>query len=436
MLIKIRHPKFNSVELRDGSLVIHSMQGRARMLQENVEDVAVDVTDGVIRVVAFLDKTYAWCFSGRDDLRSERIEFDLPYGGGGKLTADGRGNIHLLYLAKQAVGSGSLLRHQVYTDQWSIPQTVSTNVFADKSSFSASWHGDGYLHLVYCGYQDQPLYYRVYDLERRVWSGAVVFSEARCSRPQFIPTPETLYLFWQEERDNTVLKVRSKKENWSPVAQVSTGDGHAAAVGFSRQNNEWKVLWGEESRFYASLFDHWSDRQVHRREDYDYIWMAEGSQTLALYQVKAEEVLSEQTKEESAELKEPVPEASPPPVPKKDPVLARQESEEAKLQAAFMEQAFRTLQEWEQARAELARLQREFKMPEPVDLTPLVTRIERLERRLLNLQQSQEQSKKLCQDNLAQMEQGISRLRMRLQAVEDTEKNRPQGFWQRVLGRQ
>lgn len=45
-------------------------------------------------------------------------------------------------------------------------------------------------------------------------------------------------------------------------------------------------------------------------------------------------------------------------------------SEEARLQAAFMEQAFRTLQEWERAREEMARWQRELKLPDPVDWLP------------------------------------------------------------------
>ena len=431
MLIKIKHPKFNSVELRDGSLVIHSMQGKAIMLQENVKDVAVAVAGGFLRIVAFMGKTYAWCFSGEDDLRSERIDFELPCAGGGRLLADGQGNTHLLYFANQAVGSGSLLRHQIFTDQWSVPQTVSTNVFAEKSSFSASWHGDGYLHLVYCCHQDQPLFYRVYDLERRVWSGAVVFSEERCSRPQFISTPEKLYLFWQEERDRTVLRVRSKKENWSPAAQVSSGDGHAANVGFSWQGDEWKVYWGEEGRLFVSPFDRWTERQALPRGDFDYVWQVEGSQTLAVYQAKGEpEAEVKLAEEPTAPPAEPEPEK--PPLSEEE--QARR-SEEARLQAAFMEQAFRTLQEWERAREEMARWQRELKLPDPVDLAPLLTRIERLERRTVNLQQSQEQNKKLWQNSLAQAEQNISRLRTRLQALEESERSRSQSFWQRVLGR-
>lgn len=53
----------------------------------------------------------------------------------------------------------------------------------------------------------------------------------------------------------------------------------------------------------------------------------------------------------------------------------------------------------------------------------------------MNLQQSQEQNKKLWQNSLAQAEQNISRLRTRLQALEESERSRSQSFWQRVLGR-
>ena len=40
-------------------------------------------------VSGFVDKAYAWHFSGEDDLQVERIEFGQTYGGGGRLIHDG-----------------------------------------------------------------------------------------------------------------------------------------------------------------------------------------------------------------------------------------------------------------------------------------------------------------------------------------------------------
>ncbi|HBN97395.1 MAG TPA: hypothetical protein DDZ66_13975 [Firmicutes bacterium] len=448
MLIKIRHPKFSCVELRDGSLVIHSMQGKARVLQENVADVAVVVNGEAVRIVGFLDKTYAWYFSGTEDLRSERIEFDQLYGGGGRLINDGLGNSHLFYFAKQSVGHGAQLRHLTFSDQWGIAQTVSINVFAERSSLSASWNSDGYVHLVYCGHSHQHLLYRVYNLEHRLWSGAVVFSEERCSNPQFIPTKERLYLFWQEEKEKTILRVRHKEEHWSPITRVSSGKGHVSNVGYSFENDQWKVLWGEESGFYAAHFDHWSDRKALQREDFDYVWMVEGMHTIAVYEEKEDvrEVTPEPKVIPQTALVEPAVESipDPEPVPEPTPELeptpqeraqTKRESEEAKLQAAFVEQAFRTLQEWEKVREEMAHWKREFRLPEPLDLNPLLTRVERLERRILSLQHSHEQSKKLWEENFAQVEQGITRTKNRLRDLEEVGKNKERSLWQRVLGR-
>lgn len=453
MLIKIRHPKYSSVELRDGSLVIHSMQGKARVLQENVEDVAVAVHDDEVRIVGFLGKTYAWFFSGSEDLQSERVELGLPYGGGGRLINDEAGNSHLFYFVKQSIGHGAQLRHQTFSDKWGTPQTVSINVFAERSSFSASSHSDGYLHLVYCGHNDQHLFYRVHDLENRVWSGAVVFSEEQCSYPQFIPTAENLYLFWQEERKKTILRVRHKQQHWSPITQVSSGEGHVSNVGFSFQQGQWKVLWGEESNFYEAAFDNWSDSRVVERADYDYAWVVQGPHTIAVYETK-EDVLEEapedgsedtlkhvlEPQEAPSQVPEVEPQSEPEPVPVPVPVhteraQTKRESEEAKLQAAFIEHAFRTLQEWEKVREEMERWKRDFGLPEPVDLSPLVTRVERLERRLLNLQQNQEQGRKLWQDSVAQTEQGLARIQSRLRDLEDMQKVKPRTFLQRVLGR-
>jgi hypothetical protein len=443
LLIKIKHPKFRSIELRDGSLVIHSMQGKARVLQESVDDFAVVVQAELIHIVGFVKQTYAWFFRGTDDFRSERIELGQAYGGGGRLVSDGAGNSHLFYFVKQAVGHGVQLRHQTFTDSWSVPQTVSINVFAEHSSYGSAWHEDGYLHLVYCGHADQQLFYRVYDLDRRLWSGAVMFSEERCSHPQFIQATGRLYLFWQEDRSKNTLQVRYKEGDWSGVKQVSSGEGHVSNVGYSLEDGQWMVYWGEESRFYEASFGSWSDRTIVKREDYNYAWVVEGQQTIAVYESKIELPKAvadpEVPQQVQAEIQTAEPEPEPTPEPKPEPTQtspaeARDKAEE-RLQAAFIEQAFRAMQEWEKVRDEMGRWQREFRLPEPVDLTPLVTRIERLERRLLSLQQSQEQRGKVGEESFNQLEQGLARTRMRLEALEDAKQTRPLRLWERVLRR-
>lgn len=450
MLIKIKHEKFESVELRDGSLVIHSMQGKARVLQENVDEFAVVVQGEMIQIVGFVNKSYAWCFRGSDDFTSERLELDQTYAGGGRLIGDGAGNTHLFYFVKQAIGHGVQLRHHVFKETWSIPQTVSINVFADRSSYTASWHDDGYMHLVYCGHADQRLRYRVFDLKRKLWSGAVEFSDEKASYPQFIPTPERLYLFWQEERNKNILQVRHKEQEWSKVSQVSSGQGHVSSVGYTLDGEEWFVFWGEEGTFYQAPLGSWRERREVEREDYHYAWVIQGYQTLAVYEPRIElpdkafepspsdvqEEIQEQISEqipEQIQAKEEVPEPEPEPV-QASPAKPKDDAAE-RLQAAFVEQAFRTLQEWEKVREEMASWQRDFRLPDPVDLTPLVTRIERLERRLLSLSQSLEQKGKLWDENISQVEQGLARTRLRLGALEEVEKNKPVPLWVRVLRR-
>lgn len=444
MLININHPKFSSIELSSGTLMIHSMQGKPRVLQENVEHLAVAVQDELVHIVGFLGKDYAWHFSGTDDFQMERIELGQPYGGGGRLVADGQGGTHLLYFAKQPVGHGSLLRHQTFNETWSVPQTVSTNVFPEFSSFNATCHNDGYVHLVYCGNKDQNLLYRVFSLEHRVWSGAVAFSEEKCSYPQFISTQQKLYLFWQEETKKEVLKVRYKDQYWSSFIVVSTEEDHVSQVGYRVLENKWRVLWGEDGKFYEASFDLWAERRAVDRGDYDYVWMIQDLMTVPFYVQKTK--LPEPEIPEVAESSQASPSKEEDIVDEgeavalaeaaaKERAQRKRESEEAKLQAAFMEQAFRTLQEWEKVREEMERWQRSFKQPEPVDLKPLATRVERLERRLMSLQQTQEQSKRQMADNFEQVEQGLTRLRGRLREVEEFDKKKPLTLWSRVLGR-
>lgn len=442
MLIKFNHPNYTCLELRGETLIIHSMQGETRVLQENIKDAAVTVQGNRIRIVAFLDKDYAWFLYGTEDLKQERLEFGQPYMGGGRLVNDGLGNSHLFYFVKQSSGYSALLRHQIFGETWSIPQLVSTNVFPERTSFNASWHSDQYLHLVYCSYKDQRLLYRVYNLEHRTWSGAVIVSQERCNRSHFI-SADKLYLFWEEEGKHTNLKVRLKQENWGAVTLVSTGDYHASNVGYSNSGKEWSVLWGEGSKFYQAPFDHWSDRQEVERNALDYAWVVLGDLTLPVYDAK------QKIMQETARAVEVSPETR-----EMEPVLQTTEAlevhtevltqererkkrqrEEAELQAAFVEQAFRTLQEWEKVREEMQRWQREFRLPESVDLTPFTLRLERLERRFLTLQQGQEQSKKRLDVGLEQLEQELGRVRARLRDLEDCEKRKQVGLWRRVLGK-
>ena len=210
--------------------------------------------------------------------------------------------------------------------------------------------------------------------------------------------------------------------------------------------DRWSVLWVEETKFYQAPFDDWSNRNEVQRGDFDYAWVVEESLTIPVYQSQEPGPAVE---EKAPEVPEPVEEVTSVPAAvetapersekeeeaaQREKAQKKRESEEAKLQAALIEQAFRTLQEWEKVKEDLKRWQRELKLPEPVDLVPLIARLERLERRCLNLQQSQEQTKKQTEDSLVQMEQALTRLRGQLRDWEEERKTK-YTLWDRVLGR-
>lgn len=438
LFITIKHGVYRGIELVGESLLIHSMSGQSQVLQENVKDVAITVYNQTIRIVAFLDQEYAWFFAGDGELGRTRIEFGQPYGGGGKLLNDNLGNTHLFYYLKQSPGPGHLLRHQVFQKEWSTPALVSMNVFGERQGYSVAWHHDNYIHIAYCSSKGQQLLYRAYNLEHRMWSGAVPFSEQRCSYPQFI-SGDKLYLFWQEDGEKTNLNVRQKEQNWSAVTRISTGENHASNVGYGYSQGQWQIFWGEGEHFYQAVFDNWGKRENVDRSTLNYTWIVHDQGTLPIYEqkevvsikpAKAEEYVEERTSVVTApkeELK------APPQVSEQETIRKKRESEENKVQAAFMEQAFRTLQEWERVREEIQRWKGEFRQPEPVDLTPLSTRLERLERRFLTLQQSQEQNKKLLETSLTQLEQEFRKMKTRLQSLEQQDKDRQRSLWQRVL---
>ncbi|WP_461370345.1 hypothetical protein [Candidatus Darwinibacter acetoxidans] len=435
MIIEVDHPKFSAVELRGGALMVHCMQGEPRVLRENVQDVAVTVQGSLLRIAAFMNQDYAWFLSGEEELSSERVELGEPYGGGGRLINDGLGNSHLFYFVRQSPGSSSLLRHQRFTEQWSKAQTVSANVFGEPWGFSVTWHTDQYLHLAYLAHKDQRLLYRVYDLEHGLWSGAVAFSGECCSYPQFISAGE-LYLFWLEELEKTTLKVKQKAEHWSESITLSSGEQHAAVVGYDCADKEWSVLWGEGSHFYQASFGQWKQPQQVERGDFEYVWRVQGGLTIPTYKGK-KEVQVEAVREEVSAEKPPEPEEQvqhTEPDPELERVRRRREAEQAQAQAAFMEQAFRTLKEWESLKEEVRRWQQELKPQPPLDLTPLTSRLERLERRFLSWQRAQEEEKRQGAASVAQLERELFRLRARLEELEQ-QNTKPRGFWQRFLSR-
>jgi len=437
LLIEIDHPNFSSIELRGQTLIVHSMQAGPRVLRENVQDAAVVAQGSVVQIMAFLNADYAWFFRGQDELHSERLELGQSYGGGGRLIQDGLGRCHLFYFVRPSPGPSCLLCHHHFTDAWSGPQTVSANVFGEPWGFSVSWHSDQYLHLAYLAHKDRRLLYRVYDLEHGLWSGAVTFSEASCAHPHFV-SAGPLHLFWLEELEQTMLKARHKTEHWSAPISLSTGRGHAGSVGFSHASGQWSVLWGEGSDFYQVPFGRWEERRAVERGDFEYVWKVQGGLTLPVYKGKQQM----EAKEEAQPQEEARPE-----VQEEKKQLAAQEQEafaqrlaeersrQARAQAAFMEQAFRTLKEWEEVKEEIRVWRREWKPPQPVDLTPLTTRLDRLERRVLSLKQAQEEERLQGETGRAQLERELLRLRARLEELELQQKAKPRSFWWRVLGR-
>jgi len=116
-------------------------------------------------------------------------------------------------------------------------------------------------------------------------------------------------------------------------------------------------------------------------------------------------------------------------------VRRQREAEQAQAQAAFMEQAFRVLKEWDEVRDEIRRWRRDWRAVEQVDLSPFTARLERVERRYLSLKQAQEQVRTQGEASLAQLEREVLRLRSRVEDLEKQQKTKARPFWQRVLGR-
>ena len=423
LFISIEHEKHLGLDLTDGLLSIKSKDGANKPLEDKVEHIAASVFDQQLRIVAFLNQDYAWFLSGATNLNREKIELGHKYGGGGQLITDKKGNSHLFYFINQSPGPGAVLRHHKFDGSWSVSSLVTTNVSNHISGYTVGCKDDSIIHVAYCDHRDSNLLYRAYDFEHNMWSGAVPFSRGKCSYPQFI-LGDRLYLFWFEERDKIDLRVRTLDNNWSPISDISSLNHHASSMGYAFRGGKGSILWMEEGKLYQSAFDNWSEHTELERKDYDYVLLSLGGSTIPFYETKSalvhEEVVEEPVKIDS--------EVKP---TKKD----EHKEEERKIQASFVEKAFHTMKEWETLKTDLNRLKYELKMQEPIDLTPLITRLDRIERKFLLWQQGEEKRKKEFGNSSKYAEQEIRNLKQRIIVLENEHKKAKSSLLLRVLRR-
>lgn len=439
MIVNFEHENYRAVELKDGSLILQPHSGENKILQETVNTFALTMQGQRLKLVSFSEQNYAWFFSGTDELSKTRIELAQTYGGGGLLISDQEDRLHLFYLVKQRPGSGYILWQQTFTDSWSTPILVSTNVFAGPASFTVASDGDHFLHLAYLSSQDQSLLYRVYDLKNSLWSGAIPFTKEGCSFPQFV-IADRLALFWQEEETTTNLKMRIKEKTWSSSKLISSGEHHVTNVGYSFRDSKWSVLWREANTLYQVSFDNLSQKEAIEDQDWDYSWLlTEGSVLPFYYLDYAEEEVELEITGEDKETLEQVKQ-----IDYEEQITSAREKEKEKekerelqAQMAFLEQAFRILPEWESMKAEVASWQRQLQSqkPEPVNLDPVLARLESLERRYLRWQQQHEQKNEQGKNMFKQTETELRHLKFKVQNLEKELAKDSLSLWQRMLRR-
>ncbi len=443
MLIHIRHPEYWAIEIKGESLLVHPARGQSRLLSEGIVDVAAAVSAGLIHIVAFGEnKDYAWHFFGRESFNRDRVELGQVYGGGARLVSDGAGMIHLLYLAQQSTGRGTILKHRVFSQSWAEPLSVSPNVSTQGSNFSAAWHNDGYLHIVYCCQREQHLYYRVFNPKQGIWSGAIPFSRGRCSYPVLIPAT-VLYLFWLEEAAKIGLQVRQKETVWSETMLISEQKAHVSGVGFALKEEAWRLFWREGAALYRTAFGDWAGREQEEADQYKFVWAVEGGVMIPAYraEIAADDVVADMVADTADtvadRVADTVADTAAAETARRQKIVRKQDEErekkEAEAQAAFMQQSFRVLQEWERLREEIRLWRGETLVAEPVDLGPILNRCERLERRYVSLGQVQKQHMEHSAAELEKIRLDLQRIQRRLHDFEQAQKKRKTGFWHRLL---
>lgn len=254
MRVFVDQANFQEFQLRDGALTGIRNHEPIVVAQSGVQEFTLAQAGTTIHLVASLQGSLIH-WKGEEAFSSQEIGSDAFTGNGLKLLADPSERLHLFYLLRQPRG-GSTLHHQVFmNDQWAEPVVVSSNVSIDPKNFVVAWDPQGGVQAVYCGEHDSFLYYRSYNKDQRLWSGAVPLARGQCSRPVCRVFDSDLHLTWVEEEKESILKYRLKNSRWHKEQTLSNTGSSVYESGWNWDSEALKVFWMQGGNLWIRSWD-------------------------------------------------------------------------------------------------------------------------------------------------------------------------------------
>lgn len=356
MRIQLTHPHYQILEDEGDTLVLKSKQQELLLQQGQIAEPTATLVNQTIHIVALLNKQRLVHWHGEKDLIAEDISRDKQPIKGLQLITDSDGKVNLFYLQQNAKQGDYTLIQRVYTDSWSEPLRVTTNISNMSDDYRVCPGLDNYLHLVYVGLEGDTLFYRCFDLAGKIWSGAIPLVKEECSSPQIYLNRDNLLLTWISETDDGKrLRALWQKGTWGKPESLSLSGKDIYQPGISWEDGLLTIHWLEGTQLCARRYDQqWSElRKISSEEKRltNKLVTLENSRiccTWSMYEPYIEqEIISERTKPEGVSQVKVVEETN---------VKGRTESQEEKqrreVEQRFWQEAFQLHHQWQQLQQE------------------------------------------------------------------------------------
>lgn len=361
MQIKLTHPHYQLLTQTNEGLTLHG-DAAVPLYPGQVEECAVTISNNMIHTAALLTNNTILHWHGNQEMLFYEIDTETQPIRGLKLITDSRGVPHLFYLQQNLKQTGYvLIQHTFDAGSWSDPVRVTSNISSEPQHWQLCYDAEQALHLVYLSQERDTLLYRVGDMQKKIWSGAIPIVQEPTDSPQMFAFDQKLVIFWIGlSEQGRVLRAVMRQDFWSKPFDLSPVTKDIFQPGIELGRDGINIVWTQSSKLWRTSYQQeWSAPELLDIGEYESGYQTiladnegnNGCCVMRVYFRKAsvpQVSIEEQEPETKPAAPEPKSEAKAEPAPIEQ---ARREAERR-----FFAEAFQLHQEWQSVKEQYTKV--------------------------------------------------------------------------------
>lgn len=261
MRTEINHPQFSALTYERNTLKLLGMESELPLYAGEIQSCAITLVDNMIHIVAIRGDKVMMHWSGSEKMTMHQIDCGGQPLREVQLLTDNDGIVHLFYLEQNLKQTGYGLVHRIYENGWDEPLRVTTNIGSSQGDYQISYGYQGNLHLVYLSQTNDTVYYRAFDLNNKLWSGAIPLAKEECSNLLLHVLPNEMLILWLRCTEHGhEVKVIRQAGTWTKPTIISSLRRDIAFPAVNLNADELQVIWMQGSSLWASSYQNaWSE---------------------------------------------------------------------------------------------------------------------------------------------------------------------------------